>query len=72
MKVTSVPSVRLSRLSAPVAQLDLFNKRPERTRRLNRALDGLAERHGSQLVKPAGFLSKTPDTVTHEGREVTR
>ena len=64
--------VRLSRLSEPVAQLDLFNNRPERTRMLNRALDGLAERHGGPVVKPAGFLTVTPGTVTHEGREVTR
>ena len=64
--------VRLSRLSEPATQLDLFDDRAERTRRLNRALDGLAARHGGPLVKPAGFASVAPKTVTHEGREVTR
>ena len=64
--------VRLSRLTEPATQLDLFDDRAERTRRLNRALDGLAARHGASLVKPAGFVSAAPQAVTHEGREVTR
>lgn len=64
--------VRLSRLSEPTVQLDLFDQRPERTRRLNHALDNLAERHGGTVVRPAGFLTTTPKTVSHEGREVTR
>jgi DNA polymerase IV len=62
--------LRLSRLSEPASQLDLFDDRPERTRRLNHALDGLAERHGDSIVRPAGFFSNTPKTVIHEGREV--
>lgn len=64
--------VRLSRLGRPATQLDLFDDRWERTRKLNRALDGLAERHGGPVVRPAGFFSSLPPTVTHEGREVKR
>jgi DNA polymerase-4 len=64
--------IRLSRLSEPIVQLDLFNDRSERTRRLNRALDGLAARHGASVVTSAGFMTATPGTVVHEGREVTR
>ena len=64
--------VRLSRLAEPTVQLDLFDRRPERTRKLNHALDSLSERHGGTVIRPAGFLTKTPKTVTHEGREVTR
>lgn len=64
--------VRLSHLTETVTQLDLFDDRPDRTRRLNLALDSLAVRHGGRIVTPAGFLSALPKPVTHEGREVTR
>jgi DNA polymerase-4 len=64
--------VRLSHLTEPSSQLDLFDDRKERTRRLNLALDSLAVRHGGRVVTPAGFLSTPPKTVTREGREVTR
>lgn len=76
LSVRSAPvrliGVRLSRLSGTATQLDLFDDRPERTRRLNLALDTLAVRLGGQIVKPAGFLSALPRPVIHEGREVRR
>ena len=64
--------VRLSRLTESTTQLDLFDDSRARTRKLNRALDSIADRHGAQVVRPAGFLSTLPNPVTHEGREVTR
>jgi hypothetical protein len=47
--------VRVSGLAAPVRQLSLFDDGSERTRRLNAALDRLADRAGGRLIAPARY-----------------
>jgi DNA polymerase-4 len=50
--------VRASALAVPTRQLPLFDQESERTRRLNTALDRLAERAGKRLVVPASHITK--------------
>jgi DNA polymerase-4 len=47
--------VRASGLAAPMRQLTLFEDRSERTRRLNAALDRLADRAGRRVLAPARY-----------------
>jgi DNA polymerase-4 len=51
--------VRASSLAEPARQLTLFDQRTERTRRLNAALDQLAERAGERVVVPARYARKS-------------
>ncbi|RIK40483.1 MAG: DNA polymerase IV [Chloroflexi bacterium] len=48
--------VRVSNLAQPALQLGLFDDRLQRTRRLNAALDQLAERSGGPVVTPARYV----------------
>lgn len=58
--------VRVTGLSPSARQLGLFDDRPQRVSRLNRAIDRLAERSGESLLVPARFASTTFER--HEGR----
>lgn len=50
--------VRISGLSEPFMQLDLFDAGPQRTRRLNAALDQITTRAGAGAITPARYVRK--------------
>lgn len=60
--------VRVSGLGAPAMQLDLFDDRRARTRRLNRALDHLAARAGARVVTPARYVERSDPLSTAGSR----